>query len=419
MRDLTIEAADVGQAAGMDRDWLAVAASAFGLIMSVGTLSVYTFGVFVHPLSKEFGWTRTQLSWTMAILQYVLAFSSPLWGMLTDRFGPRTVLLPSIAALGLLVASVSLLTPHLWHLYLVFAAIPLFAGAATPLGYSSVLIRRFDRHLGLSLGLAVMGVGLGAFVLPPLTQVLVGSIGWRSTYVVLGALALVIGLPSALVVTRNVKGPVRRPPGAPAALVLPLLGTRAFLLMAVVFFLLGMISVGTLAHLVPMMVDRGFTPGAAAGVAAVAGIATLIGRGVIGWVLDRAPASYVIAVVSLFAAAAFLLLGYSSAKGSSYLDAFLLGGVIGAEIDFIAFLTRRYFAQAVFGRLYGLGFGIYMIGAGSGPLVMGGSFDRFAGYGPALTLFAVLGVAAAAVSLALPRSSGPAIVAAGEAEVMA
>ena len=404
MGELTIDAADVGVAADMDRDWTAVAASAFGLIMSVGTLSVYTFGVFVHPLNKEFGWNRTQLSGTMAILQYVLAFSSPLWGILTDRFGPRRVILPSIAALGLLVASVSLLTPHLWHLYLVFAAIPVFAGAATPLGYSSVLIRRFKRHLGLSLGLAVMGVGVGAFVLPPLTQSLVNSLGWRGTYAALGALALIIGLPAAIVATRNTPGPVLRSPGAPPASWLPLLGTQAFLLMTVVFFLLGMVSVGTLAHLVPMMVDRGFSPAAAAGVASVTGMATLLGRGVIGWILDRAPAALVIAVVSVFAAIAFLLLGYSGAKAASYLAAFLLGGVIGAEIDFIAFLTRRYFAPSVFGRLYGVGFGVYMIGAGTGPLILGGSFDHLGGYRAALTLFAVLGLIAAGVALAMPRS---------------
>ena len=403
VRDLGLEATGVGVDVGMDRDWAAVVASALGLILSVGTLSVYTFGVFVHPLSKEFGWTRTQLSLTLAISQYVLAFSSPLWGVLTDRFGPRAALLPSIVALGLLVASISLLTPHLWHLYLVFAAIPLLAGGATPLGYSSVLIRLFERHLGLSLGLAIMGVGVGAFLLPPLTQQLVGSIGWRDTYAVLGALTLVVGLPAALFATRNASGPVLRQPGAMISAVLPLLGTRVFLLMCIIFFLLGAISVGTLAHLVPMMVDRGFTPGGAARVAAVTGVATLLGRAGIGWVLDRVSASYVLAVVSLFAAVAFLLLGYGGAKGASYVAAFLLGGVIGAEVDFIAFLTRRHFAAAVFGRLYGLGFGIYMVGAGTGPLLMGASFDSFGGYRVALSLFAILGVAAAAVSLALPN----------------
>ena len=401
VRDLSLDAG--AETFGtMDRDWAAVLASAFGLIFSVGTLSVYTFGVFVHPLSKEFGWNRTQLSSTLAISQYVLAFSSPFWGAWADRFGPRATLIPSITALGLLVASLGLLTPHLWHLYLVFAAMPLLAGGATPLGYSSVLIRLFERHLGLSLGLAIMGVGIGAFLLPPMTQQLVGLTGWRDTYVVLGALTLVIGLPAAFVATRNASGPVLRLPGAMVSAVAPLLRTRVFLLMCVIFFLLGTISVGTLAHLVPMMVDRGFSPGAAARVAAVTGIATLLGRGGIGWVLDKASAAYVLAAVSLFAAVAFLLLGYSGAQAASYLAAFLLGGVIGAEVDFIAFLTRRHFAAAVFGRLYGLGFGIYMIGAGTGPLLMGKSFDSFGGYRPALTLFAVLGVVAAAVALALP-----------------
>ena len=115
----------------LDRDWLAVGASSVGLLFSVGTLSVYTFGVFVQPLAREFHWSRTDLFATLTILQYVLAFSSPFWGNLCDRFGPRSVLLPSIVCLGLLIASLGLLTPHLWHLYLIFTLIPLLAGVKT------------------------------------------------------------------------------------------------------------------------------------------------------------------------------------------------------------------------------------------------------------------------------------------------
>lgn len=61
----------------IDRDWPAAVASAFGLCFSLGTLSVYTIGVFVRPLTHEFHWSRTELFASLAILQYVPAFVCP------------------------------------------------------------------------------------------------------------------------------------------------------------------------------------------------------------------------------------------------------------------------------------------------------------------------------------------------------
>ena len=78
---------DVAEAT--DRDWVVVAVSAIGLILSLGTLLLYTFGVFAGPLIREFGWTRTQASGALAVSQYTVALCAPAWGLLIDRFGPR------------------------------------------------------------------------------------------------------------------------------------------------------------------------------------------------------------------------------------------------------------------------------------------------------------------------------------------
>ncbi len=131
-----------GAGAELDRDWLAVGASAVGMVLCVGTLALYSFGVFVRPLTAEFGWSRTGLFAALSFFQFGLAFCSPVWGVVLDRFGPRRVILFSLVALSLLVASLGLLTPNLWHLYLVFLGIPLLGGGASPLGYSAIMVRR-------------------------------------------------------------------------------------------------------------------------------------------------------------------------------------------------------------------------------------------------------------------------------------
>ncbi len=391
----------------IDRDWRAVAASAIGLTFSVGVLLLYSFGIFVRPLAAEFGWSRTGLSGAVATSQYSLALSAPVWGWLIDRYGPRAIMLPSVVMLSGLLASLSFLTPHLWHLYAVFAAIPLVAGGATPLGYSAVLVRRFDRRLGRALGLALMGVGIGAAVLPPLAHALVDAFGWRGAYAVLGLLTLVISLPAAFVATRGAAAPMQSRTASQSAAVSKAVRTSTFILMCAAFILLGIVSIGVLAHLVPMMIDRGFTPAVAAQLAAATGLATVVARGGLGWLLDRYHARYLLAAMALLAAVSFLLLAYAPGAGSSVVAAVLLGVVVGAEVDFISFLVRRYFDPALFGRLYGLAFGLYLLGVGTGPLVLGASFDHLGGYSPGLIGFAVIAVVVMGLATALPDYGSP------------
>ena len=385
----------------MDRDWLAVAAAMCGQVLSVGTLTLYTLGVFIHPLQTQFGWDRTQLSVAASISSYTIGLSSPLWGVLVDRFGSRVILPPAVVALSALFASLSLLTPHLWHLYLVFFLIALL-GPSVVL-YPSTLARLFSRHLGLALGLAAMGVGLGATILPPVAQRLISSFGWRDAYLGLGCIALVIGMPVALVATRHVRGPVRRETGLPAVPVLPSVRTRAFILMCAVFVLLGLVTIGTLVHLVPLMTGHGFAPAAAARLAGLTGFAALVSRGVTGWVLDHVQASRLLAAVTLVAVSALLLLDYGTGPAAYYLAVLLLGTALGAEVDVASFMIRRHFPPSLFGRLFGMLFMLFAIGGGTGPIVMGWSFDHLGGYGPGLFLFAAVGVAAAVAALAIPR----------------
>ena len=100
---------------------LTVAACGVCFLLSVGTLLIYIFGVFVRPLAGEFHWTRTQVATALITGQFMVAVTSPLWGWLIDRFGPRRVILPSIVGMSLAFASLSTLTPHRWCLYLLYA----------------------------------------------------------------------------------------------------------------------------------------------------------------------------------------------------------------------------------------------------------------------------------------------------------
>ncbi len=386
---------------GLDKDWGIVAACAICLMLSVGTLVLYSFSVFVRPLAGEFHWNRTQIAGALSIGQLIVALTSPLWGQLLDRFGPRRMILMSLVGMSLAYTSLALLTPHLWHLYLIFALFTLLGGAASPVGYAAVLVRSFERHLGLALGLALMGIGLGAVILPKAAQALIDSHGWRDAYAAIGTATLLVTFPAALYATRFATAPLA---GARASRtpILPLVRTRAFVLMCGIFLVLGLASGGTLANLVSMMIDRGLTPRAAAGVASLAGFTVIAGRAGIGWLLDRWNAARLLACIALIVVAAMVLLAYVPGRPAAYTAALLVGSVLGAEVDFTAYLVRRYFAKAMFGRLYGLAFGVFSIGASAGPLLLSFSFDHLHSFRPGLLLLSALGVLAAAATFVMP-----------------
>ena len=385
----------------MDRHWGIVAACAICLTLSVGTLLLYSFGVFVRPLANQFHWTRTQIAGALFIGQLMVALTCPVWGMLVDRFGPRRIILTSLVGMSIGYASLAFLTPHLWHLYVVFAVFTVFGGAASPVGYAAVLIRNFERHLGLALGLSLMGIGVGAVLLPKAAQLLIGAHGWRGAYGTIGIVTLVVTLPAALFATRYARTPLLRT-GSIAMPILPTVFTRAFVVMCTIFVTLGLASGGVIANLVSMMSDRGFTPSAAAGVASLAGLTVILGRGTIGWMLDKWNAARLLACIAMLIVIAMLLLAYVPSRPASYIAALLVGSVLGSEVDFTAYLVRRYFGKAAFGRLYGLGFGIFSLGVAAGPLLLSFSFDRLHSFRPGLLLLSLFAVAASALTFALP-----------------
>ncbi len=390
----------------LDRDWSTVAACALCLMLSVGTLLLYSFSVFIRPLAAQFHWTRTQISGALTIGQFAVALTCPFWGALVDRFGPRRVILPSIIGMSVAYGSLAFLTPHIGHLYLTFALFTILGGAAAPVGYAAVLVRSFERHLGLALGFALMGIGLGASLLPKAATWLTLTHGWRLAYATIALATLILTIPAALFATRHAKLPAAALTHVKVA-VLPLITTRAFLLMCSIFILLGAASGGTLAHFVPLMGDRGMSPAQAANVVSLAGIMVILGRAGIGWLLDRFNTARLLAGVAGIILTALVVLLASHSKASGYVASLLVGSVLGAEVDFTAFMVRRYFGNAAFGRLYGIAFGAFSLGVGVGPLLMGMSFDRLGSYRPGLLLFVGLSALAALATFALPGYDAP------------
>jgi MFS family permease len=364
------------------------------LIVVNGSICVFSFGVFIKPLETEFGWDRASISFGLTLCALCSALSLPIAGSLMDKFGVRPVMLTSIILFAVNVAAIAL-SNVLAVFILLVAATGITGVGQGPTGYIKSISSYFDKQRGLAIGIAVSGTGIGTALLPQYAQWLITNMGWRMAYVGLAVVLVVIAVPSVLLFVREPEdSPMARARKAGSgAAVLPGLSAREAVLSRTFWFLVlptilvAIVVNGSLVHVVSLLTDRGWSPEAAAGIMVWAGLASLAGRVVVGLLLDRVFAPYVAMLSFLVALAGVYLL----ASGTNpTLGVIGIGITTGAEIDIIGYMTSRYFGLRRFGQLYGYLFGVFLIGTGIGPAVMGAVHTRLHSYDPAFYAFGIM-----------------------------
>jgi predicted MFS family arabinose efflux permease len=390
--------------------WRVATASALGMLVSFASVLVYTFGIFLKPISETFGWSRESVSGAFGIAAMTAAVCAPVTGMLLDRFGPRLVILPAIVVFGTAFASISLLTPHLWHLYALFVVFGLVAMATSQVAYSRAISTWFQARLGTALAFGMCGSALGAMILPPIAQRLIDGLGWRRAAVAIGIAILAIGLPTVLAFVRERPG-TRTAAGRGAvtgATVGEGLRDYRFWIIVVVLFCISIAQNGSITHLSALLTDRGLHPDRAAIAVSALGGAALFGRLATGWLLDRFFAPWVSFALLIMAALGIFLLSSASSLSAGVVAAVLVGFSMGGEADVIPFLVARYFGLRSFSVLYALTWTFYAVAGAIGPVLMGKAFDASGSYAALLLWIAGSIVVVAPLMLVLPRYETPA-----------
>ncbi|KAF1021949.1 MAG: putative MFS-type transporter YhjX [Paracidovorax wautersii] len=373
--------------------WRIAIGALLALIVGNGPVMQFTFGVLIIPLSQAFGTDRGTVSTALMVGLVTTGLATPWIGRLMDRHGVRRIGIVCILAFALLMAACGWLAQSVTLLILLYGICGVFAAGQTPLPYSKAIAVAFDRRRGLALGVATAGVGIGTMLMPMVASALLSQFGWRGTYVGLGLITVLLALPALtiLVAPRATAGGRPQVLGNPAGS--PVLqgwsarqarSSSVFWVMAGSFFLVALAVSGVIAHIVPLLVDRGVSPGSAAVAISVAGLSLLVGRIFAGWMLGRYPAPY---VAILFFCLPLIGVALLLVDGSAHLGlaaAVLVGLGLGAEVDLIAFMQSRYFGQRAFGEIYGYFFAIFMLGSGLGPFLMGQAYRLTGGYAPFL-----------------------------------
>ncbi|MDE3197684.1 MAG: MFS transporter, partial [Acidobacteriota bacterium] len=180
--------------------WRVALAAAGCVFVSFASLLVFTFSVFLKPVTVEFGWSRESASLAFGIAAMTVAACSPPLGILLDRFPARRIVLPCITVFGFAFASLSLMTGQLWRFYLIFFVLGVVGNGTAQLAYSRAVTTWFRERRGAAFAVLMTGSALGAMVWPPIAQALIDAVGWRRTTVILGAVVLVVGWPLGLMV---------------------------------------------------------------------------------------------------------------------------------------------------------------------------------------------------------------------------
>lgn len=377
---------------------LLVVSAAIGLAASMNAMMVYSLGSFIGPLENEFGWARGDISLAVTILTMGLFLAGPVVGTACDRFGASVVGSLSLTAFGLLLLTMAATLESLTGLWTFFFLIALAGAGSTPIVLARPISAAFDRQRGLALGIVLTGAGLGGFWLPNFVTEVVSRAGWRGAYSCLALVALF----AAPVVYLGFKPTERRAAAAMTAGSTPTArgftlrkarGTAAFWAISALAVSMAMGIGGVMVHLVPLFRDLGATPAAAAATASLMGIASVVGRLVVGLCLDRfTPHRVAVTVLALGMLGVLLVRigGLDYAVGG----VMLIGLLLGAELDMLAFLTARLFGQRAFGAIYGWFYSIYALGFGVSPFIVGRLRDTSGSYDSSLTISMAVLVAA-------------------------
>jgi len=378
------------------RNWPVVLAGAAGGCLA--SVHLYSIGVMISPLEREFGWSRAEVSSGLSIVAVVAVILSPLIGMVVDRIGARRVALVGVSIFCAFLASLSQASASITLWWSLWLGIALGAACIAPTVWAAGVTSLFSASRGMALAVTLCGTAIGALIVPTVTYRLVEALEWRGAYLGLAGLWGVVVLPLVLMgfssaIDRN------RLAGANAktAPALPV-RDRASALRSIrswrfVKLTLGAISIVTvasslIANFVPILVAEGHEAGRAAALAGFVGAGSILGRLIGGYLLDRIDGRLVcgMSVLAPVGTCLVLLFVPQSTLVAS-VAIFTLGLAVGVEWDGVAYLASRHFGTADFGTVFGTIGGMSLLLNGMGPVMTNLIYDLAGSYVPALWSF--------------------------------
>ncbi len=387
----------------MDRNWALVAAGA--LMGCVGAGVVFALAVLLQPMSTATGWSRAGLSSAMTLAFLSLGFAGFGWGVLSDRYGPRVVVLAGSLLLGL----ACLLASRAGSLLQFQLAYGVLMGVAVASFFAPVIAATaasFERRRSLAISLVSAGVGVAPMTMSPLVAWLVSHYDWRTTLLIVGLLAWTLTLPAVWFVRAAASATTTNASDSQVASQKMTAGqalrSKPFIVLGVTYFACCAAHSGPIFHTVSYAVGCGLSVTSAVTIYSMEGAAGLGGRLLFGVLADRVGAKPVLVaglLIQAFAAAAYLRVNQLD---GFYAVAIVFGMAYGGTMPLYASLAREAFNPQILGTVLGAATLLSCLGMAFGPLAGGWLYDRFGSYTWLYIGSMAVGLGAVAIALMFP-----------------
>ncbi len=366
--------------------WWYAATGFLTLLFGTTTVNVL-FNVLGKPMTEDLGWERSVITNGLSIETLVVGCSIVALGLLVDRFGPSIPSIPMVLAFGGGLMLMAAMPNNQAAFYALCVVIGAGAGALNPIAHATVVSAWFHDRRGLALGCLMAGLGACGVMMPYLANFLLAEVGWRSTFVIVGALCTVIPVSVYAFVTRMPAEHVEerrlaRARGRIAGQSLASIatGSRHFWLLCAAIFLVSSATFGLMAQVVPMTTDKGFDRSLAVVLLSVLSLSSVAARFGVGFLLDRYFAPIIGSVIFAMCAVGVILLITSSSVAVLFLGAALVGVALGAEGDLAAYMTSRYFPKHSYARVLGSVYFLYAMGSAFGIYLLGQVYGATGSY---------------------------------------
>jgi len=393
-----------------------VAAACFA-IQGIGIGTFISFGVFFKPLLAEFGWSRAILSGASSMTFLVSGIIGIFVGSLNDRIGPRIIMAVTSGFFGLgylLMSQVS----ALWQLYF-------FLGVVIGIGTSSIDIipltttaRWFVNRRGMMTGMVKVGTGAGQLTIPLMAGLLIAAYGWRTAYMIMGAVVLVLLVSISQLLRRDPsqmgllpdgaeEGPAGETGQTKGVRLREAMGTRQFWIICLVNLTVIYCLLTIMMHIVPHAMDIGISSIKAAGIISTIGGVSMVGRLIIGIAIDRIGNKKAMTICFLILIASLLWLQVAGELWMLYLFAAVYGLAHGGFFTVISPIVAEFFGIGSHGVLFGVVGFSGTVGGAIGPFLAGHIFDITSSY--QLVFFILTGVSVTGlilISLLKPAFKG-------------
>lgn len=379
--------------------WYVLAAVTFIAFVNTGSRS--SFGIFVIPMSDEFGWSRFTISVVAGIGAIVGGVAQPFLGYAFDRVGARKVILTSVVTVGLATAALSL-TFNFIFLLLVFGFVTSISNSGAALARGALLARWFIRKRATVVSIGAVGTSAGSLLLVPFAMYLLQATGdnWRITWAALGLIILVLAVPLAFLFIRDDPSKVGlRPYGTPdsseggtadQSLLRrgPLevdMWSESFRSppiwqMSGAFFVCGLTTLIMSVHFVPYAIDLGVSPGVAATIFGIMMGLNVVGGLGSGMLADRFGRKNVLTLAYLIRGCGYIALLLVPSTLGLWLFAAFAGFSWIATVSLTNTLTADVYGLRSLGTISGITFLSHQIGGLSGVLLGGFLYDLTGSY---------------------------------------